>query len=64
MNHSFSIQQFGDVILMHCYQCGRTYELAGPASCKRWNLVSFWGSTAPRSCDDIPEATEEDEEEQ
>jgi hypothetical protein len=63
MEHSFSIQQFGDVILIYCYKCGRTYQLTG-MSCKRWDLVDFRGSKAPRSCEDIPEEAEEDEEEQ
>lgn len=58
MGHNFEVKQFGDIILMFCYRCGRTYRLYTTQHSERWEQVNFLGQVPISECEN-----EEDEEE-
>ena len=51
MGHNFEVKQFGDIILMFCYRCGRTYRLYSTSTWQRWEDVRFAGTVPVSECE-------------
>lgn len=60
MGHNFEVKQFGDIILMFCYRCGRTYRLYATSSWQRWEDVRFDRTVPVSECETEDEMGEDE----